>query len=126
MQADEVAKISRLKTRAPKIILCDRIEESATKLASALGIAYKTAESVYELVKEKNALPETFLGEETLKNKKQRRLSLCFAKSNARRFFIAGALVLLSSFLSPFPYYYLVFGTLLTVTAIFVRIFGYR
>ena len=126
VQADEVAKISRLKTRATKIILCDRIEESATKLASALGITYKTAESVYELVKEKNALPETFLGEETLKGKKQRRLSLCFAKSNARRFFTAGALVLLSSFLSPFPYYYLVFGSLLIVTAIFVRIFGYR
>ena len=126
VQADEVASISRLKTNAPKIILCDRIEESAVKLASALSISYKTAESVYELVKEKDALPETFLGEETTLNKKKRRLSLCFAKTNARRFFTAGALVLLTSLLSPFPYYYLIFGSILLVVSVLVRIFGYR
>ncbi|MBQ8684839.1 MAG: hypothetical protein IJ514_01550 [Clostridia bacterium] len=126
VEADEVASISRLKTAKPKIILCDRIEESAAKLAGALGVEYKTAEAVYTLVKDRGALPENFLGEEQPQDKKKRRLSLCFAKTNARRFFVAGALVLLTSLLTPFPYYYLIFGSLLLVVAVLVRIFGYR
>lgn len=126
VQADEIAKISRQKTRLHKIVLCDRIEESAVELAGALGIKYKTAESVYLLVKEKNALPQEFLGDERPLDKKKKRLRLCFAKSNAKRFLVCGTLVLLTSFLSPFPYYYFLFGFALLVVALLVRIFGYR
>lgn len=121
--ADEIANISRLKTSKRKILLCDKIDEDAAALCDKLGVEVKTGEKVYAFVKARNALPSAYLGEET--GKKKRRLRLCFAKTNSRRFFVGGALILLASLLTPFPYYYLVFGSLMLLAALFIRIFGY-
>lgn len=124
--ADEVASLFHLKTKKRKVILCDRIEESATILAKSLGVEYKTAESVYQLVKEKDGLPEHYLGEEEAKNKRNRILHLCFAKSNAKRFFLSGVLILFTALLNPFGYYYFIFGSVLLLLALALRIFGFR
>jgi hypothetical protein len=124
--ADEIASISRLKTAKEKILLCDRIDDNAMALSSTLGVRCQTAESVYALVKEKNALPDKFLGEEIPQNKRKRQLKTAFSKSNSKRFLVSGVLILTASLLSPFPYYYLVFGCILLTIAVFVRIFGYR
>ncbi len=123
--ADDVATISRYKTGKQKHLLCNRIDEEAARLCAKLGIRLRLGESVYELLEKADALPETYVGEETQENKKERRLRLWFHKRNARRFVVGGALLLLSSLFTPFPYYYLVFSFLLLVAAALVRIFGY-
>ena len=126
LSADTIARLSRFKTSKKKIVLCNRIDETAVTLADTLEISYQSADSVYQLVKENDGLPQQFLGEEIKENKRKRQVKIAFAKSNSKRFFLSGVLILLASLFTPFPYYYLVFGSVLSIVAIFVRIFGYR
>lgn len=122
---DEVAGFARLKTSKRKILFCGEIDERALALCMRLSIDVQTGESVFRFVQKNDALPKAFLGEETPVNKRNRKFRLCFAKTNAKRFFVSGALILLASFLTPFPiYYWSVGGVLLTVSAV-IRIFGY-
>jgi len=123
--ADDIAGISRLKTSKQKILLCNLIDEDAKRLCERLNIRIWTGNEIYSLIKSANALPERFLGEPTPQNKRKIRLRACFSKRNSRRFLVGGCLLLLSSLITPFPYYYLVFGSVLLLTAIVIRIFGY-
>ena len=122
---DEIANISRVQTDKPKTLYCNELEENAARLAARLSIDVKTGDETYAFLKNANALPNEYLGEELPENKKVRRNKIRFAKRNARRFFVGGALILLASLFTPFPYYYLVFGSILLAVALFVRIFGY-
>ena len=125
VSADEIADISRLKTSKQKILLCNLIDEDAKNLCERLNIRVWTGNEVYSLVKAANALPERFLGEPTPQNKRKIRLRACFSKRNSRRFLVGGCLILLTSLITPFPYYYLVFGSAMLLAAILIRIFGY-
>ncbi len=124
LSIDEIPALARLKTGKRKVLLCSKIEENALDLCRRLDIDVKTGDWVYQFLKEKNALPERYLGEDRTPQK--RRFKLCFSKRNARRFLTCGALVLLLSRLSPFPYYYLLFGGLLLLSSLCIRIFGYE
>ena len=88
-------------------------------------IQFIKGNDVYRMLKKGSALPEHYLGEDALPKKKKKR-ELWFAKSNSRRFLFGGTLILLTSLITPFPYYYLLSGSLLIISAVFVRIFGYR
>ena len=66
------------------------------------------------------------MGEDTSAPKKKKRLRAWFAKSNSRRFLLGGTLILLTSLITPFPLYYIILGSALVLSAVFVRIFGYR
>ena len=123
--ADEVATLSRLKTTKQRVLLCSEIEDAAARLCARLNVTVRTGEHVYNTIKTAQLLPQDYLGEEQPQNKRARRLRLCFAKSNAKRFLVGGLLVLLTSLITPFPYYYLITGTALVCTAIFIRVFGY-
>lgn len=120
--ADEIASLSRLKTGKKKILLCAQIEESARALCEKLNVEVKTADSVYTLLKQENALPNEYLGDSAQTRKS--RLQVSFAKSNGKRFLKGGALVLFTSLFVPFPHYYLICGGLLLVTAVLIKIFG--
>lgn len=124
--ADDVAAYARLKTGKKKILLCSQIEPAARELCLRLDITVKTGDDVYVSVKEANALPEKFLGDEAPVKKRKVRLKLWFAKSNARRFLVSGGMILLVSLLTPYFYYYLVFGLILLLAAVFIRVFGYE
>ena len=125
LSADEVANAARLKTAKRKIFLCAQTDEEALRLSKQLGVEIVTGEAVYSMVKSREALPETYLCDEKKEEKRKRRLHACFAKANGKRFLVGGVLILLTSLLTPFPYYYLVFGSLLLVAAVLIRIFGY-
>ena len=124
VNADEVAAYARVKTDKQKVILCRDIEKEAADLCDTLQISVIPTTEIYRMVKEKDAFPTHYLGEQKTAEKKKKRMQLCFAKTNARRFLTGGALILFASLFTPFPYYYLVFGSLLCVTALLVRIFG--
>lgn len=125
VSADDVAVVSRIKTRKRKTLLCERIEESAQALCNKLCVDVKTGDWVFLFLKSHDALPARFLGEDLPQTKRSRAFRLCFSKSNAKRFLASGACLLSASLLSPFPYYYLIFGSLLLLVALFIRIFGY-
>lgn len=123
--ADEIARLSRLKTGKRKILLCSKIEDAALALCQRLGVEVKTGEWVYNRLKEEGRLPEHYLGEETAIKRKHKR-KLWFSKANAKRFLVGGALVLLIARLTPFYYYYLLVGCLLLLLSVLIRIFGYE
>ena len=122
--ADEIATLARFKTSGQKTVLCSEIEDSAKNLCKRLGVETQTGESVYALFKKEDAFPESFLGEESPETRKKRLVRVCFAKTNAKRFLLSASLLLLTSLITPFPTYYLLFGFILLAVAVFVRIFG--
>ena len=125
VRSDDVAPIMRVKTTRQKILVCLQVEESALALCQTLNIQVKTGDWAYAFLKEKNCLPPSYLGDTPKENRKKRRLQLCFSKHNSKRFLTSATLILLFSFVTPFSYYYLVFGVILLLTALFIRIFGY-
>lgn len=122
--ADEVARLSRLKTGKQKILLCAQIENTAAELCEKLHIQVQTGREIYKAFKAENLLPTEYLADGT--PTKKRRLRLWFSKDNGKRFLYGGALILLTSFLTPFTYYYIIFGSILVVSAAIIRIFGYE
>lgn len=123
--ADDVAAMIRVKTPRKKVLLCLQIDESALTLCHSFEIEVQTAEWTFLLLKQTNCLPLNYLGDFPTVRKQKRRLHLCFSKKNAKRFLWSAILILLLSFFTPFSYYYLTFGFLLLLAALFIRIFGY-
>ncbi len=124
LSVDEIPNLARLKTGKKKILLCAQIEENALALCARLGIEVRTGEWTFALCKEKNALPQTYLGEGEATAPK-RRVKAWFSRRNAKRFLVCGTLVLLLSRLTSFYYYYLLLGVGLLLAALLIRIFGY-
>lgn len=123
VNADDVAKYARLKTGKEKILLCGNIEESARALCERLHIRVRTGEEVYVALKNADALPQNYLGDD-LPSGKKRRPALWFAKRNSKRFLLSAALIFLLSMLTPFFYYYVSMSVALLFLSVFVRIFG--
>lgn len=124
--ADDIARISRYKTQRKKYLFCLKIHDDALALAKRLDIRVLCGNELFLAAKTAEALPEDYLGEETVAKGTKRRLKLWFAKANARRFLISAALLLLASAFTPFVYYYLLLSVCLLLAAIFTRIFGYE
>ena len=122
--ADQILPIARFDSKKNKILVCLKIDEYALPLCQRLAITVKTGEWGYLFLKERNALPTVYLGEQ-IGASKRKRLRLCFAKNNARRFFTSALFILCLAFFSPFPLYYYIFAFVLLLTAVFIRIFGY-
>lgn len=110
----------------PFTIYCNAANESAVQLCARFGIRLCGGEESYLLLKSKNALPKKYLGEHAFPKKEKRRFSFYFQKKNSRRFLVGGVLILCTSLLTPFPYYYLVSGGILLLIAALTRIFGKR
>ena len=125
LRADEVSPLIRAESEE-KILYCGDLTKDAEDLLKRLGVVVKKGEESYLFLKERNALPRQYRGEESFTQRKKRRAGLWFSKNNSRRFLGGGCLLLITSFITPFPYYYLVIGGGLLLAAIFVRVFGYR
>ena len=124
LTADELTPLLSLGDNRAPVLLCNELDKTAEKLCSALLVKVLTLSTIYRKLKESNRLPERYKGEEAFQKKKKRRFSLWIQKSNAKPFLTGGALLLLSSLFSPFPYYYLVVGFAMVATSAAVRIFG--
>lgn len=124
--ADEVAAFSRLKTSKEKVLLCSTIEDNAYALAEKLNVRALTGNEVYAMLKDMDGLPAEYLGEESPDKKRKRRLELWFSRKNAKPFLTAAALTLLTALVSPFPYYYFIFGGILLIISVIIRVFGRR
>ena len=124
--ADEVAAFSRVKTDKEKVLLCSTIEDNAYALAEKLKVRTLTGNEVYALLKDNDGLPDGYLGEESPLEKRKRRFELWFSRKNAKPFLTAAAFTLFTALVSPFPYYYFIFGGILLIVSVLIRIFGYR
>ncbi len=126
LTADDIASAyPKLKQENAPVFLCDKISDDGKSLCEKLSISVLDGNLLYRAFKDNDAIPDEFPIHTATPIQRKRR-NICFSKSNSKRFFLSGALVLLSSVFIPYPTYYLVFGSLLLLTALLVRIFGYR
>jgi hypothetical protein len=123
---DDILTMHRWKTHKEKILLCNKIEDTAYALAQRFQIRVLTGNEVYAYLKNMDALPQSYLEAESSAGKRQRRLHLWLARKNAKPFLIAATLTLITAAISPFQGYYLTFGFLLLIAAVFIRIYGYK
>ncbi len=123
---DSAAVIVRAKSDKQKCLLCGELAPETEKLCAGFGVETTTGNEIYRMLKKEDFLPEHYLCENASAPKKKKRLRVYFAKSNSRHFLWGGVLILLTSLITPFPLYYLIFGSVLILSSIFVRIFGYR
>ena len=126
VSTDDIARFARHKTQREKRLFCSQIHDDALLLARRLEIRVLYGNELFLAAKKADALPEAYLGDESVSKGAKRRIKLWFAKANARRFLVSAALILLVSALTPFAYYYLLFAVCLLLAAIFTRIFGYE
>ena len=122
---DDIAEwYSSYTEQTAPVLLCSRLEEDSSTLLKRLNIPAMEGVEIYRILKENNRLPT----ERFLENKPQKKhfKKLCFAKSNSKRFLSGGVLILFSALFIPYPIYYIICGICLLLTALFVRIFGYR
>ena len=124
--ADDIAILyPKLKQENSPVFLCNKLSEDGKKLCDKLSIPVVDGNLLYRAFKDNAAIPDEF-PIKTATPIKQKRRNISFSKSNSKRFFSSGALLIVSSVFIPYPVYYLVFGGLLLITAVLVRIFGYR
>lgn len=123
--ADQALTIAKTKTQKQKNLFCIRLDDEADRVCHRFDITVKTGEYLFAFLKEASGLPEKYLGDETPEKKRKRHAKLWLAKSNSKRFFVSGTILLLLSLFTPFPFYYLLFGIGLFLVSLLVKIFGY-
>lgn len=121
---DSLLPVLKAKTEKPKRLYCNELSPEAEKLCARFGIRTIAAEGVYRLLKDADDVPVP--PEEEPKKRLKDKPKKWFSKRNSKRFLTGGVLVLVASLASPFPKYYLIFGLALILSAVFIRVFGYR
>jgi hypothetical protein len=126
LDCDDAASVIRLDLPKEKHILCGKITPQAERLFSQFSLPILKENELFLTLRQANCLPEKYLGYFDKKKTIKTKSKVWFSKSNSKRFFGGGILLLLTSLLTPFPLYYLIFGSAMILSSVFIRIFGYR
>ena len=125
VDGDTLAAVLRVKGDKPKRVFCRALAPEAEALARRFPLGVATENECYRLIKDGGLLPEKYPFSPEKKGAFAKRKRIWFSKKNARGFLTGGTLLLLSSLITPFPYYYVLFGSILLLAAVAVKIFGY-
>ena len=123
LSADDTLPILTHPTDKTPLLLCNALSDEAKNLVSRFGLRFIGIDEIYAKLKKAELLPDKYQSEPAFTKRKTRIFS-GFSKKNARPFFTGGAMVLVASLYSPFPYYYLVFGIALTAISVLVKVFA--
>ncbi len=124
LSPDDIAEAIKFSTDKNKIILCNKAEEVAQRLASDFFIETRALDGLYLALKDGNLLPEKYIFEGKEKPNFLKRVRARFDKKLAAPLFWSGTGLLFFSYFTFFPIYYIIFGGALMVLAAAARIFG--
>ena len=122
--ADDAMPLFNLNSTKKPILLCNKLSADANDFLKRFSIERVEGAEIYLRLKSNESLPNEYKSERAFEKKKKQRWAIFIKKENAKRFLTGGGLLLLSSFLSPFPYYYLVTGVALVGVSALVKVFG--
>ncbi len=125
VSADEVARLLRLHGTQPFALVCNAVTPEAQKLLASFGRKAVCGDEVYDLFTRTQTTPSPLICAEIPRKTVRQRLVRSFSKTNARPFFVSGLLLLVMSLFTIFPTYYVVTGSILLVSSVLVRAFGY-
>lgn len=126
VSADAVARLIREYESAPFVLVCNALTPEAEALLTSFGKRRTAAAEVYTLFKRTQTLPNPMICGEIPRMTVKKRLNRIFSKKNARPFFVSGLLLLIMSLFAFFPVYYLVTGSILLISSVFIRALGYN
>lgn len=124
LRADSLLTLLSYPTEKKCVLLCNELTGEAKELAERFSMRTICKNEVYQTLKTAGLLPQTYKCAPAFEKKKKRRGKLWFQKRNANPFLSGGALTLLSSLFSPFPYYYIVMGIALVSLSAILRFWG--
>ena len=125
VSADAVALILRDFGKEPFLLLCNALSPEAEKLLKDFGRKSMKGAEVYALFEKTGTTPDPLICAEIPRMTARKRIERAFSKKNARPFFVSGLLLLIMSLFTFFPTYYIVTGSVLLLSSVFIRAFGY-
>lgn len=117
LSPDNVAETIKCGTEKRKIIYCCIAGAEAENLASDFDVKIIQIGEVYELLKEKNLLPEKYACGEIKKQSAWKTIKKRFNRKLCPSLFYCGLSLLFFSFFTFYKIYYIVFGGLLLILA---------
>ncbi|MDE7440264.1 MAG: hypothetical protein K2N23_07145 [Clostridia bacterium] len=112
---DDVAKVIKIKCEEKKIIFCNRISADALILCENFLIEVREIDYVYDLLKEKELLPEKYVYEGQKKINILKRIKARFSRRICAPLFWSGLALLALSYFTFFPIYYIVSGGIMLI-----------
>ena len=103
-------------------LICSKLSPEAKELIQSLNVRTIEADELYSVLKETDSIPENLLPPAPSRKSRKERFRAAFRKSNARPFFVSGALLLLMSLFALFPVYYLAAGSALLLLSAGLRL----
>lgn len=121
---DTLVPVFRESLQKDTELYLSRSNECLQPLLKKFGITLHTEDELFKLLKQAEVVPDAYPFD-TPSRKTARKRRIWFSKSNASGFMLSGIFLLISSLLTPFPFYYLLFGGISLFLAVFTRFFGY-
>ena len=115
LSEDDIAKIIKAKCDEKKIILCNRISAEAFILCENFLIEVKQIDFVYDKLKERELLPEKYVYEGKKKINFFAKIKARFSKKICAPLFWSGLALLILSYFTFFPLYYIISGSVMLV-----------
>lgn len=122
LSEDDVAQVIKSRFAGKKRLYCNRISPEGTALADNFNIGVTCIDEVYSALKCKNLLPEKYVYEGAPKVKLAQKIRARFNRKLAAPLFWSGAGLLALSYLTFFPVYYIVSGSLTLVLAVLAMV----
>ena len=126
VDGDCATQILRVESDKRKTLLCSSTAPETDRLLSRFKVAIRKADEIYGDIKSKKILPERYPFERETVPKLKSKTKLWFSRKNARGFLTGGIMLLFLSLITPFPYYYRLFGVLSLILAVIIRFYGAR
>ena len=111
----------KVKSNLPITVFGVSFDDSAKNFALKLGITLKTESDAYDLFKSANYYPEIKIELNESKQSVKTFLREFLSKRNVKNYFLTGFMLLFLAFFTPFKIYYILFGCILLVFAVFVK-----
>ena len=121
---DDVAKVIKIKSDNKKVILCNRISAEALILCENFLIEVKQIDFIFNLLKEKELLPDKYIYEGQKKISAFRRIKARFSRKICAPLFWSGLALLFLSYFTFFPIYYIVSGGMMLVLSAVALVFN--
>jgi hypothetical protein len=124
LKSDDIANAIKCDSQKKKIILCNNVSAEGKKLADNFLIEILTLDELYPMLKDKNLLPEKYIFEGESKPNILKRIKAKFNKKLTSPLFFCGLWLLLFSYFTFYPVYYIVVGGILLVLSSLSLIIG--
>ncbi len=121
---DDIAKIIKYRFDGKKILYCCKLSTEAAVLAENFLIETRQINEVYSELKENDLLPEKYVYENPKKIPLWKRIKSRFNRKLCAPLFWSGAALLLLSYFTFFPIYYIVSGGLMIILSAAALVFG--